>query len=339
LRGNRLIRDCASEEIELAPPLEREHHAAISLPSEFDRVLTVQEQTTLEMELGRLRPGMRQHGPTTAYRLDHAVLAQGSLYFEGGYDVIRGGSNAFLPRRQDRFEEMQLCTNHVIDHYFGHWLIEGLALELMARQMALPALVLSGEPWCHEPDYRKLTGLTSAETANALIDRLWVVDDRGINEGWISRVKELRRRIQSAASQAGKKRVFFTRGTTGAIRNLVNSMEVHAALETAGFDIIDPEKETAASLVNALSSAEIALLVEGSAQNHCIYGLPFGSTLVTIQPPTRFNANSKDRADAVGLNWAFVVADPHVDGFHLPIERLMKTLDRVSQVTAQRGLA
>jgi capsular polysaccharide biosynthesis protein len=199
--------------------------------------------------------------------------------------------------------------------------------------------VLNGEPWLHESAYRKMSGMEAMRTDNALVDRLWVIDDHGINENRIARIKELRKSIQAAAPRAGTKRLVLTRGTLGAARNLVNSNEVHEALEKKGFEIVNPEHETVDRIVNALSSAEIAILVEGSVQNHCICAMPVGSTLLTIQPPTRFNAVSKDRADAVGMHWSFVVADPHQDGFYLPIDHLMRTLDEVSRMTGRGALA
>jgi hypothetical protein len=66
--------DGASEIIELSPAADREQPAAISLPSEFDRVLSLQEETTPEIELRRLQRGAIHHAPTMAYRLDAAVL-------------------------------------------------------------------------------------------------------------------------------------------------------------------------------------------------------------------------------------------------------------------------
>jgi hypothetical protein len=337
--GNLALPDAASEMIELSPAVDREQQGAISLPSEFDRVLALQEETTPEMELNRLRPGKRRHGPTIAYRVDNAVLAHGSLYFKGGHTVIRSGSSALLPLQQDRFTEMQLCTNYVVERYFGHWLIEGLALELLANQMSVGSLILNRKPWLHEPEYRKMSGLDAVQTKNGFIERLWVVDDRGINDSWISRIGELRRRIQVPKSPARSKRIFLTRGTLGATRTLANSNEVHEALEKVGFEIINPEIKSAESIIGALSAAEIAILVEGSVQNHCIYGLPVGSTLLTIQPPARFNANSKDRADAVGLNWAFVVADPRPDGFYLPVDHLLRSIDQISSAIERRKTA
>jgi capsular polysaccharide biosynthesis protein len=327
--------EAASEVIELSPAVDREQMEAISLPSEFDRVEAFQEQTTPEMELRRLKKGTFRHGPTIAYRLNDAVLAEGSLYFKGGYHVIRNGSGPILPRLQDKFAEMMLCTNNVIERYFGHWLNDGLSLEMLAKQMALGSIVLKRKPWLHEPDYRELSGLHPVQTEHALVDRLMVVDDRGINDSWISRVKKLREKFQLAVNRVGPKRVMLSRGSLGAPRHLVNKSALQEALLKIGFEIISPETESGIDLVNALASAEIVVVVEGSVQSHCTFAMPRGSTLLTIQPPNRFTAVSKDRADAVGLNWAFVVADPRPNGFHLPVERLQKIVDEVSRVAAR----
>ena len=50
----------------------------------------------------------------------------------------------------------------------------------------------------------------------------------------------------------------------------------------------------------------------------------------------RFNAIGKTRADAIGINWAYVVADPRPDGFHLSSDRLLRTIDEVIRVSGAR---
>ncbi len=333
--GNREIRKCASEIIEISPQIDREHPAAISLPLELERVQSVHEETTREIEFERLRQGVRRHGATVAYRLENAVLAQGTVYYRGGYNVIRGGSGALTPRRRDFFREAQLCTNNVIERYFGHWLNDGLLLGQLAEQMSLQGLILKREPWLHEPEYRKMSGVEATQTEHALVERLWVVDDRGVNESWIARVQRLRDRIQSSVTKAGPKRIMLTRGKMGSQRKLVNSAELQEQLQKRGFEIINPEEEFARSIVSAIASADLVVLVEGSAQGHCTYALPLGSTLLTIQPPTRFVTISKARADAAGYHWAFVVADPHPAGFYLSVDRLMRTFDEILRVTSR----
>lgn len=337
LLGNFPPSKCASEIIELAPAVDRVQPAPIALPGEFNRVMAVQEGTTLASELERLKEGTRRHGPTVAYRIDDAVIGQGSLYYHGGYEVIWRSGKLLLPRDEAYFNEMQLCSNYVICRYFGHWLIDGLVLELLAKQRSLPGLTLSGTPWLHEPGYREMCNLQIVRSIHHRVGRLWVVDDRGINHGWISRIEEIRRRVRSAVVQGGAKRVMLTRGTLGASRILVNSAEVIEVLDKLGFEIIDPESETPRSIAHKLSGVEIAIAVEGSGANHCWLSMPSRSTFVAIQPPNRFNSHGKMRCDAVGINWAFVVADPHAQGFSLPIERLLRTLDEVVRAAGARA--
>jgi hypothetical protein len=335
--GNPPFSDCAAEIIELAPAVDRVQPASIALSGEFNRVLAVQEQTTLATELERLSAGKQRHGPTIAYRIDNAVLGEGTLYYNGGYEVFRGGSKSpLLPRHWDSFAEMQLCSNYVIDLYFGHWLIDGSLLELLAEQRSLQGLTLIGDPWLHEPGYRELSGLRVERSAHARVDKLWIIDDRGINDNWISRVGELRGRVRSAVGRGGAKRVMLTRGTLGAKRSLVNSAEVQETLGRLGFEIVNPESESPKTIVQKLSGAEIAIAVEGSAQDHCWLAMPSRSTFIAIQSPMRFNALGKTRADAIGINWAYVVADPRPDGFYLSNDRLLRTIDEVIRVGGTR---
>ena len=333
--GNRPIAKCAAEVVELSPATARMQPAAIALPGEFDRVLAVQEETTLAMERERVTACERRHGPTLAYRIDNAVLGEGTLYYDGGYDVIRSHSTGALLRGElDDFAEMQLCVNYVIERYFGHWLVDGLCLELLAQRRSMPGLALARAPWLHESGYRELVGLEVIRLRKARIRRLWVIDDRGINDGWISRFQELRSRVRLGAKGEGARRLMVTRGTLGAKRNLVNSSEVHAALERIGFEIVDPESETPGSLVGKLAAAEIVVAVEGSVQNHGLLAMPSGSIFVAIQPPDRFNAFAKAQADAAGIKWGYVVADSDPDGFCLPVERLLRTIDEATRVAS-----
>jgi hypothetical protein len=338
LFGNPSFISCAAEVIELAPASNRFQHEAIALPGEFDRVIAVQEDTSKTIELERLRAGQRRHAPTMAYRLDNAVLGDGTLYFSGGHQVIRGRSTKpLLHRHRDNFAEMQLCTDYYIDRYFGHWATDGLVLELLAHQRSTSGLKLAGTPWMHEGGYRELCNLKITRSQHAQVERLWVIDDGGINDGWVSRMQELRRRIGSQVTRNGPKRVMLSRGRLGAKRKLINSGEVYEALARIGFEMIDPELEAPRGLVEKLGAAEIAIGVEGSAQNHCYLAMPARSTVLLIQPPNRFNANGKRRADAIGINWGYVVADPHPDGFRLPVDRLLRTIDEAGRVSAVRS--
>ena len=78
---------------------------------------------------------------------------------------------------------------------------------------------MGSAPWLHEAGYRALCGLTIEYSRDAKIERLWVIDDRGLNDDWISRMEELRRRIRAAISRTNKsKGIMLIRGRLGVKR-------------------------------------------------------------------------------------------------------------------------
>jgi hypothetical protein len=42
-------------------------------------------------------------------------------------------------------------------------------------------------------------------------------------------------------------------------------------------------------------------------------------------------------ADSIGINFAFVVADNHPEGFCIPTDRLLRTIDEAVRVSAARS--
>ena len=113
-------------------------------------------------------------------------------------------------------------------------------------------------------------------------------------------------------------------------RELVNQRELADELERWGFRVIDPEKMDVPSISAALAGAKVVTCVEGSAQNHALFAMPAGAALLSIQPPNRFNSISKVVADAVGVRFAYVVADARESGFYLDPARFMRTLELLS---------
>ena len=139
----------ASEIIELAPAVDLMQPAAIALRGEIEgQCVAVQEVNDLD---DRTRALARGHTATWAdhrlpYRQCH-TWERGTLYFDGGYEVIgRSSRKRLLSGHHVYLGEAQLCSNYVIDRYFGHWLIDGLALELLAAQRSLPAISPASSP-------------------------------------------------------------------------------------------------------------------------------------------------------------------------------------------------
>ncbi len=317
---------------EIAPAMQRFVPPALCLPDDWDRIIAFQEETTPELERQRAAGGLTDHGATRIARHRDVTLIDGIAYGRKG--MLRA-SNRYRQRPIARGERVTipralLCTNPVIDRYFGHWLVDGLLLELLAAEQDAVPLKLSPHRWLHEPGYRALTGLDDCKAKFVHVEELLVADDRGINASWQARATTLRARIAAGAGSASADApVFVRRGTTGSKRDLMNEGELAEALAARGFVILSPEQETPQTIAATLAAAPVIVLVEGSAQDHALVAARTGAWVVTIMPPRRINCFAKVRADALGLNWAYTVADDAGEGsFHQPLDRLLRLIER-----------
>ncbi|WP_294395102.1 glycosyltransferase family 61 protein [uncultured Sphingomonas sp.] len=328
LGGNRSPRDVAVETVELAPAIVRPSPAAIALPGEFDRVIQFQHETSPEHELSRVSAGDRRHGATTAYRLKDVLLADGRIYYRGGYTNFRQTDyRRVLTGPMEHIMQAALTTSSVAERYFGHWLCDALLMEQLAAQRGLPALTFERRAWSHEPGYRAALGLDATKVRQATVGDLWLFDDVGLNDGMVERLQALRGRIAARRPAEGPSHVFMRRGAMGTARVLTNQQAIEDALAQRGFTIIDPEQMAVDALIATLSHARTVVLVEGSAQSHVIHTMRKGGVALTIQPPRRFNAVLKPYADALGFHWAYAVADDAENGFTMPVDRLLRTMD------------
>jgi hypothetical protein len=324
--------DCADECRELSPAITLPQNAAVSLPDEFSRARRCYRDE-VQHEFGRLQGKQRLHGATLAYRFDNAVVGNGALYASGhALKYAPDASNVFLKGAQDSFDEAVLTTSHCAEVFFGDWLVEALSLELLASEQGWEPVRFKKKAWTHEPGYRALTGLDCLGTSYATVNRLWVVDDRGLNLGRRNRFNMLRSKVRASAlapkdEGSGRKRIYLGRGTSGQPRHLANTDAVISKLELEGFQYIEPEQETPLSLVRKLAEAEIVVAQEGSAHVHALLAMPKSGGLINIQPPFRFTAPGKDMADMAGIGYGFAVADPVEQGFSMDPDHLLKTID------------
>jgi hypothetical protein len=317
---------------ELSPPSSREAPPAIALPDEFARVIAANAHSSFEFELTRIASGKKQEGPTIAWRIDNALLADGTLYFNGGHLVLRRQSKRpVLLSKPEKIDEAFLVSYYCSERYFGHWLREALPTEILAAEQGLQGIGPRRPLWLHEPGYRELLTLPGKTVTHARIGRLWMIEDIQLNDGWIRRFQTVRERIRGHVQRNGPSHVMLVRGSIGEPRVLENEPEVLDALAARGFDIIKPESESPRSLVNLLGSARIVILVEGSLHSHALVTMPPGGAIITIQPPRRFNSVIKPFLDVTGMRWGYTVADPRPSGFALPVDRLLRTLDAVEQ--------
>jgi hypothetical protein len=321
------LRHAAERVIEISPPTIRDTRPAVCLPGELDRVIRHEPNPVINLQ--RMLDPRVEHDGTAAFLLRDVIVADSTLLGGRAYQVLRPADRRWVLRgRPPPINEGMLCTDWVVEQYFGHWMVDGLARELLASDRKVMPLVLEGPARLHEAGYRELTGLAAHSISYAHADRLWIVEDSGLNDGKVARIQRVRSRLREAVPAGKATRVFLLRGLSGQGRHLTNEAELADALSSRGFDILCPETETAAHVAKSLRSASIMVSVEGSNIAHGGLALPTGAGLLVIQPPDRFNTVWKTRADALGLQFAYTVGTASsTGGFVQPLDRLLRTLD------------
>jgi hypothetical protein len=338
LIGNKRVADCADETLELAPADESEGPPAISLPDEFAKVIGVEPNSTVEDQLKYVNSRRLEHGPTLAYRLKNAFLADSTTYFNRGYSVARRQTKrAVVLGNIQTLTNAQLCTYPPANIYFGHWLRDALTIEILAEQRKLPGISFQKPVWNNEPDYRRLAQLPGLAVRQCHVENLWVIDDRGLNCAWVRRFQELRSRIRSNLKRCEEEDrgdvAYLVRGKTGDGRQLTNEEEIQSLLYKEGFQILEPEKMRVDDLLARLSNCRMIVSTEGSAINHVHFGLREGGGLLTIQPPERFNAFHRILADFNGIRFGYIVGEAGSLGFSLDPNRLLQTISLMRSVT------
>ncbi len=315
--------------VTISPAIVSDRPPAISLPNEFERARGF--FLPREIEHKRIMGGAREEGATLAYLFHDITMGGGAIYTGKTVDIFRRESRRFfLLGSSDNLDEALLGTTKTAEQFFGDWLSEGLSIELLAESWGVPAVGFARSDWLHEPGYRNITQLFSQKLHFARIRNFWLMDDRGINQNRGERFRELRARIRGRSNAArGPKSVYLARGNMATPRSMANEDLIRYKLVDWGFTVIEPERETAASLVALLKNANLAVTIEGSAQVHALLAMPEHSTLLVLQPPDRFTAPGKDMADMGGLRYSFLVGDPTQNGFSIDAGRLLRTLDLI----------
>lgn len=322
------MKEMATEIVEVSPSFVRKPMPAISLPNEIERVERFEPTNSPQVHFDRLYAREQHHGPTIAYRFDDSLLHHGTLYFGKEHrNYTKNPKKFFLNGESNFFAEAQISSSPLEHIYFGHWLHDTLPLELLAYDRGLLALRPPDPSWIHTLGYRKALGMMPQMEQHSRVGKLWLIDDRGLNKNWGERYLRVRDSLKAFRPESGPDRVFISRGTSGARREIINLLEVESALKDSGFTMLYPEQETPEGIIKTLSRARIVVGMVGSALAHAQLAMPQGSTLVTIQPSTLFSGFHKLFADVSGIRFAFVVADRQNDDSVVNVARLMKTIE------------
>lgn len=327
------IEATAAETVEWAPATTLPSTATIQLPDELDRIVRFNKTVTREDFISRCAAGETHHPPTIARRYDDALVGFGSIYAGRAFQVITQGGPRFAWRVPPvDLGPRLLATNYTSERYFGHWLLDGVCLELLAEQQGLPALGLHREAWTQESGYRAPLRLALERHPIARVEQLWIVDDRSMNASHVARMRELRRRVRDNVPSARKGSPVFLRRLGGVRRPLLNQDALANALARRGFVVLTPEVEYVTTLRAVLRDAPMVVSVEGSALCHAVAGMTEGGTVVAIQPPRRVDWIQKAWTDAAGLRLAQTVAtDAGEEGFTMEEDRLLRLFDLISR--------
>jgi hypothetical protein len=330
------INDLAAERIEIWPAEMTMGLPAIELAGEFDRVKNVRPYTTLAEQAAAMTGHHTHHSATVGYRLRNALIADGTLYVGSRYEAIaKMRRRPFVFGRFREYETAQLCADVGSDLFFGRWLCDSLAKEILAEEQGLKPLNQPNRLRIHEKGYRTILAMAADLPDVALVRDLWVIDDRGYNAHHVRRFKLLRQRLRgpAIADRSPQRLIYIGRGQTGIPgRDIQNEGELQAILSGLGFTVINPEVMTPAEIRAALISARIVVGTEGSALAHAQVALPEGSAIIVIQPANRFSSAHKPVAEAAGVRFGYIVAEPHGLQLRLDIDRLRRTIELVSRV-------
>lgn len=187
-------------------------------------------------------------------------------------------------------------------------------------------------PYGYETGYCALLDIAENRIDSGHFEQLLIFDDVGQNPYKRQRYLELRSRLRSAVSPCETRQVYIKRGVKGAkaSRSLSNAWEIENYLISQGFCVVDPDRQTAREIAEAVAGARLVVGIEGSHMLHAIYSAGDGASVCVLQPPNRFTNVIKDYTDCLGLHYGFTVGTESADGFFVPLDGMKRILDRMS---------
>lgn len=331
LRRNWSALEDACDRIEtLVPGESATRPAAVFLESELKKVTRVQDETTLEFEMARIRGGAIEHGPTQAYILKNAKVLNGYIYAQGSRVVVchtREWPFSMKPKR--RLERGLLASSYVGNRYFGHWICDDNTRALLANAQTGPALFSGSPPSRHKTSYRDLMRVPHQQAIGVMVEELAVVPDNSQTSNKQQRLRDIASRIRKLEGLRSGHGVYFHRGTTGVRRLLNNEAEIEEMLRKRGFEILRVMEMSVPDIIARSKDASVIIGVEGSQLMHGLFTMKPGGTMICIQPPDRFNNVYKDLTDSLGMRYSFVMGEGVTENFRMDPKALQETLELI----------
>ena len=331
LAGGRTLEATAAR-TEIVQPVESEWSAcpAVYLPGQLERAAAgVEGHGSLAGELAACLPGLVTHAAIVRYTLRDAIV------HADGYDVpghafraTSGKLPLIRTKGAAHYDRVLYCMSAVSRRYFGHWLQDACATALLSR--GEDALALDERPdWPHAGEYLAAFGLQPAGAPSLRVGELTVYQDHGQGSSKRERYRRMRTMLRDAlpASGPGPSAVYLRRGATGTARVIENDQAISEALARRGFEVVDLDGTSAASLHGRLRDAAIVVSMDGSHLNHIYTASNPDTAILSFIPADRFTATNVGYARAAGMRFGLLVAPRVSGGYRIDETDLLKTLD------------
>lgn len=277
--------------------------------------------------------GVRHLAPTKIYEIRDAIVSRGSVFARGHRYTLRAA-----PLREsiwgslETIDEAALVGSPWGSNFFGHWIMEDCAQQLLAETFGGALIDIKRPTYRHEPGYRELLELRPPRQVDgAHIRKLTVIVDAGPTVDKRKRIATLRHRLQENLGNlpiAETRGVFVARGTTGALRSLLNQDAVIERLRQRGFGILDPETLTAREVAAGLMTAAFVIGVDGSHLAPHVLATRPGTCVIEMHAANRFYPAHRLYLNAFDVKYAILVC-PHRSEteFEVNLDELERLLD------------
>jgi len=278
--------------------------------------------------------GSLRHAASTAYAVRNATLAGSHLYCgPAKHQCGPSGDTWFSKSERLQLAEAHLAATFASTHSFANFVLDELSLQMAIPEGALQIGAV-GNHFEHSTGYRQLLQLPSIlNIPFAQIQEITIYEDYAQHSAKRARYQQLRSRLRTTLAPthlAPPPGVFLDRGETGERRWLTNSEAIRDALAARGFLILQPWRMSTEAILATMLDAPMVVGVEGSHLSHAAYTLAEHGCFLVLQPPDRFAMTYKEFTDCMSMRFAFLVGIPTQDGFEVPVEELLRMLDRLA---------
>lgn len=299
------------------------------LPGQFDRVTGAAFGRSVQGEIAALNGMPRRAKATNIYRFRDVFIMKSWVITGKSFEIFGWPKKEICLTIPKEIDTANLTSSFQGCRYFGHWLRDDCATSILFKD-SKDRIKIDKPIWADAIAYEKAFSLPTAELEqNVFIREMYYCDDIYQNSHKAERFHDLRDKIRNRIKSTIKSDVIYiARGPSAKARKFHNELEVIKALEAQGIDSIFAESMPSEQFVSRILDARIIISVEGSQLSHALYALHGRSGgIIAIQPPDRLFTSHLDWARVMGVEFGTVVGIKQGDGFTVPPEDILRTLD------------